>query len=146
MTRGKSSILLIWIRSMMTDTWHRERQPWFDTRLSYNPAVHRTKQALFHGACVEDLNAYPVPDPHPDLLKYFDPPRGVVKRAKQAVEDCKQAFKVKEGPLHSVCFAYTSLIPNYLFCPRRLQCRNTKPLESGKTGMLSRRTKMKIYF
>lgn len=75
----------------------RNREPWFDTRLSYNPAIHRTKQALFHGAVVRDLNTHPVPPPHPELLKYFNPPRKVVKRAKGAIEECKQVFKVKEG-------------------------------------------------
>ncbi|EGN94086.1 hypothetical protein SERLA73DRAFT_114994 [Serpula lacrymans var. lacrymans S7.3] len=74
------------------------RYPWFDTRLSYNPAVHRTKQALFHSAVVNDLITNPIPPPHPELLKYFEPPKKVLKRARDAIEDCKQAFKVKEVP------------------------------------------------
>ncbi|KAI5986333.1 SPOC like C-terminal domain-containing protein [Pisolithus albus] len=75
-----------------------DRQPWFDPRLSYNPAIHRTKQALFHAAVVPDLAAYPLPPPHPELTKYFEPPKRVLKRARQSFEACKEAFKVKEVP------------------------------------------------
>ncbi|RDX51486.1 SPOC domain-like protein [Lentinus brumalis] len=75
-----------------------DRQPWFDTRLSYNPAIHRTKQAQFHAAVVRDLNRHPVPPPHPELLKYFEPPRRVLKRAREAIEECKKAFNVREVP------------------------------------------------
>ena len=75
----------------------RNREAWFDTRLSYNPAIHRTKQALFHGAIVRDLNTNPVPPPHPELFKYFEPPRRVLKRAREAIEECKKAFNVREG-------------------------------------------------
>ncbi|KAI0932900.1 hypothetical protein AcW2_001392 [Taiwanofungus camphoratus] len=75
-----------------------ERQPWFDTRLSYNPAIHRVKQALFHSAVVPDLTTHPLPPPHPELIKYFEPPRRVLKRARNAIEECKQVFKVREVP------------------------------------------------
>ena len=66
--------------------------------MSYNPAIHRTKQALFHGAIVQDLNSHPLPPPHPELLKYLDPPRRVLKRARVAIDDCKKAFNVREVP------------------------------------------------
>ncbi|KAF8272335.1 SPOC like C-terminal domain-containing protein [Lactarius quietus] len=59
------------------------RYPWYDTRLSYNPPIHRMKQALFHGAIVQDLAADPLPSPHPELTKYFEPPKNVLKRAKE---------------------------------------------------------------
>lgn len=78
---------------------HRNRYPWYDTRLSYNPAIHRTKQALFHSAVVQDLATNPLPPPHPELLKYFDPPKKVLKRARDALQECKEEFKVKEGAL-----------------------------------------------
>ncbi|KAI0321008.1 SPOC domain-like protein [Amylostereum chailletii] len=74
------------------------REAWFDTRLSYNPAIHRVKQALFHGAVVQDLANNPLPPPHPEITKYFDPPKRVVKKAREAVEDCKAIFSVKEVP------------------------------------------------
>ncbi|KAI0089844.1 SPOC like C-terminal domain-containing protein [Irpex rosettiformis] len=74
------------------------RQPWFETNLSYNPAIHRVKQAQFHAAIVTDLNKQPVPPPHPELTKYFNPPRRVLKKAKNAIEDVKAAFNVREVP------------------------------------------------
>ncbi|KAK0456861.1 SPOC domain-like protein [Armillaria borealis] len=74
------------------------REPWFDTRYSYNPAIHRVKQAMFHSAVVSDLDTNPLPPPHPELLKYFEPPRKVVKRAHDAIEEAKAAFKVREVP------------------------------------------------
>jgi ATP-dependent DNA helicase 2 subunit 2 len=74
------------------------RYPWYDTRLSYNPAIHRTKQALFHSAVVQDLASNPLPPPHPELLKYFEPPKKVLKRARDALEECKASFKVKQVP------------------------------------------------
>lgn len=70
---------------------------WFDTRLSYNPAIHRVKQAQFHAAIATDLNTNPLPPPHPELTKYFDPPRRAVKRARSAIEECKERFRVREG-------------------------------------------------
>ena len=73
------------------------RLPWFDTLLSYNPAIHRTKQALFHCAVVTDITTNPLPPPHPELLKYFEPPKRVLKRSKEAIEECKNVFKVKQG-------------------------------------------------
>ncbi|KAL4254498.1 ATP-dependent DNA helicase II subunit 2 [Abortiporus biennis] len=75
-----------------------ERRPWYDTRLSYNPAIHRMKQAQFHAAVVPDLNTNPLPPPHPELLKYFNTPRRVLKHAKNAIEECKTVFDVKEVP------------------------------------------------
>ncbi|KAF8624760.1 hypothetical protein AX15_005654 [Amanita polypyramis BW_CC] len=74
------------------------RQPWFDPRLSYNPSLHRIKQALLHCAVVPDINKYPLPPPHPELLKYFGPPHRVTKRAKVAIEECKDVFKVRQVP------------------------------------------------
>ncbi|KAF8139796.1 SPOC domain-like protein [Boletus edulis] len=71
---------------------------WFDTRLSFNPAIHRTKQAQFHSAVESDITTHPLPPPHPELTKYFDPPKRVLKTAKHALEECKAAFKVKEVP------------------------------------------------
>ena len=92
----------------------RSPQPWFDPRLSFNPAVHRTKQAQFHCAVVSDIATHPLPPPHPELTKYFDPPKRVLKTAKHALEECKVAFKVKEGThCPSVAFASTSCLANY---------------------------------
>lgn len=75
----------------------RNRYPWHDSRFSYNPAIHRTKQALFHSAVVQDLATNPIPPPHEELTKYFEPPKKVLKRARDAIEECQRVFKVKEG-------------------------------------------------
>ncbi|KAG9310306.1 SPOC domain-like protein [Chiua virens] len=75
-----------------------EIQPWFDSFNSFNPAVHRTKQAQFHAAVVSDITTHPLPPPHPELTKYFNPPKRVLKTAKGALQECKDAFKVKEVP------------------------------------------------
>lgn len=53
---------------------------------------------MFHSAVVSDLTTNPLPPPHPEILKYFDPPQKVLKRARPAIEECKEAFKVKEVP------------------------------------------------
>jgi len=74
-----------------------ERLPWFDTLQSYNPAIHRIKQAMFHCAVVNDIATHPLPPPHPELLKYFETPKKVLKHARDAVEECISTFKVKEG-------------------------------------------------
>jgi hypothetical protein len=72
------------------------------------------KQALFHGAVVEDLIAEPLPPPHPELTKYFEPPKKVLKRANEVVDQCKTTFAIKKGLIwiyqgikHSHC-AYSS--------------------------------------
>ncbi|KAH0838704.1 hypothetical protein J3R83DRAFT_7032 [Lanmaoa asiatica] len=75
------------------------RQPWFDPRLSYNPAIHRTKHAQFHSAIVSNITTRPLPPPHPELTKYFDPPKRVLKTAKHALEECKTAFKMALSPV-----------------------------------------------
>ncbi|OCB89228.1 SPOC domain-like protein [Sanghuangporus baumii] len=75
-----------------------ERGPWFDPRYSYNPAVHRIKQALFHAAIVTDLRENPLPPPHEEVIKYFESPRRVIKKAQPALEECKKAFKIKQVP------------------------------------------------
>ncbi|QRW05625.1 ATP-dependent DNA helicase II subunit 2, related protein [Ceratobasidium sp. AG-Ba] len=74
------------------------RTEWFDLTLSFNPAVHRIKQALFHGAVVPDLEKDPVPLPHPEVTKYMESPKRVVKRAKPALENCIRVFDVKPVP------------------------------------------------
>ncbi|KAG6878325.1 hypothetical protein C0993_008503 [Termitomyces sp. T159_Od127] len=47
---------------------------------------------------VSDLSANPLPPPHPELLKYFDPPKRVLKRSRDALEECKNTLKVKQVP------------------------------------------------
>lgn len=55
------------------------------------------KQALFHSAVIEDLAAEPLSPPHPELTKYLEPPKKVLKRTKEAVDECRNAFAIKKG-------------------------------------------------
>jgi len=55
------------------------------------------KQALFHSAIIDDLAGDPLLPPHPELTKYFEPPKKVLKRAKEAADACTTAFAVKKG-------------------------------------------------
>ncbi|PVF93424.1 SPOC domain-like protein [Serendipita vermifera] len=75
-----------------------KRYPWFDTLYSYNPALHRVKQALFHAAVSQSLSTNPLPPPHPELTKYFEMPKKVIKRSREPLEECKKLFKVKHIP------------------------------------------------
>ncbi|KAJ3514927.1 hypothetical protein NLJ89_g2081 [Agrocybe chaxingu] len=72
------------------------RLPWFSTPEAFNPAVHRIKQAMFHCAVFDDITSNPVPPPHPDLLVFFEPPKRAMKRGQNALQECKDIFKVKE--------------------------------------------------
>ena len=56
------------------------------------------KQALFHCAIVSDISTNPLPPPHPELIKYFEPPQRVLKRTRDVIDQCKSTFKVKQGP------------------------------------------------
>ncbi|KAL5640802.1 hypothetical protein ACGC1H_001326 [Rhizoctonia solani] len=92
-----------WVDNMdLTDAGPKDengiRTEWFDLTQSFNPAVHRIKQALFHGAVVPDLKAEPVPPPHPEVTKYMESPKRVLKRSKPALQECIRLFNVKEVP------------------------------------------------
>lgn len=98
-----------------------DRKPWFEPQLSYNPVVHRTKQAQFHCAVVSDIATHPLPPPHPELTMYFDTPKRVRKTAKDALEECKAAFKVKEGTYYPYfSFASPSLFADDMSVPKRV--------------------------
>lgn len=68
---------------------------------------------MFHCAVVNDIVTNPLPPPHPELTKYFDPPKKVLKKAQSAIEECRSVFNVKEGKLyrfHSLKRSFT-IIP-----------------------------------
>lgn len=52
---------------------------------------------MFHSAVVTDVSSNPLPPPHHEILKYLDPPKRVLKRSRDALEECKREFKVKKG-------------------------------------------------
>ncbi|KZT58400.1 SPOC domain-like protein [Calocera cornea HHB12733] len=72
--------------------------PWFDPALSFNPALHRVKQALFHNARVADPEKNPLPPPHPELTKYFNTPEEVLERAKPAIAKLRKVMNIKKVP------------------------------------------------
>jgi ATP-dependent DNA helicase 2 subunit 2 len=59
------------------------------------------KQALFHSAIIEDLAAEPLPPPHHELTRYFDPPK-VSKRTKEVVDECRDVFAIKKGVIWTI--------------------------------------------
>ena len=115
----------------------RSRQPWFDPRLSYNPAIHRTKQAQFHSAVVSDITTHPLPLPHPELTKYFDPPKRVLKTAKDALDECKAAFKVKEG----MCYPGFIFVSMSCFANRMALFFSSQESAKGTQGRSYTRTR-----
>ena len=113
------------------------RGPWFDTRLSYNPALHRIKQAMFHCAVVNDLEANPLPPPHPEVIKYFDPPRKMLKRARDAIDECQAAFKVREGAIPVYHFTIFLLKESQYPRKSRRPRKTGMPTRAMRTTMLS---------
>jgi hypothetical protein len=55
---------------------------------------------MFHCAITNDVASNPLPPPHPELLKFFNPPKRAVRRAREPLEGCKSLFKVKEGNIN----------------------------------------------
>ena len=43
-----------------------------------------------------DVATHPLPPPHPELTKYFEPPKRVLKRSRNVLE-CIEVSKVEEG-------------------------------------------------
>ncbi|KAJ3980021.1 SPOC domain-like protein [Lentinula detonsa] len=74
------------------------RTEWLDIRESYNPSFHRLKQAMFHCAVVSDLETNPLPPPHPELMRFFNPPKKLVKKAQSTIDNCIKTFNVKHVP------------------------------------------------
>lgn len=69
---------------------------WYDPALSYNPVIHRTKEAIFHASITEDLSAIPLPPPHPELIKYFHTPDEVAANVEKVTERLKDALDIKK--------------------------------------------------
>lgn len=71
-------------------------EPWFDPSLSYNPAIHRTKQAILHASLTVDTKADPLGPPHPELTKYFYTPERLVEQTEKITERLKDALDIKK--------------------------------------------------
>lgn len=57
---------------------------------------------MFHCAVVSDLDTNPLPPPHPELLKYLNPPKKFVKKAQSTIDNCIKVFNIKHGNVSSV--------------------------------------------
>ncbi|KAL7422191.1 ATP-dependent DNA helicase yku80 [Cryptotrichosporon argae] len=77
------------------------RRPWFDPSQSYNPVIHRIKEAIFHASLVPDLDSNPLPPPHPDITKYFSTPAEVASRVEDVTKSLQQSLGVKKVPVRT---------------------------------------------
>lgn len=74
------------------------RSPWYDCSESFNPAIHRMREAIYHLAVTPDLNSNPVPPPHPSLLKYLSPPLQNIETSSGTVQQLIKALDIKAAP------------------------------------------------
>jgi len=73
-----------------------DRPRWFEPFRSFNPVIHRIKEAIFHASLASDLDADPLPPPHPELTKYFDTPDEIVDGTAKLVSQLKDALNIKK--------------------------------------------------
>lgn len=73
--------------------------PWLEPINSYNPVIHRIKEAVFHASLVDDLKKDPIPLPHPELTKFFHTPEPIVEKVADLTERLKDALDIKKVPL-----------------------------------------------
>lgn len=71
--------------------------PWLDITSSFNPAIHRIKEAIYHLATTTNLDTDPVPPPHHELLRYFNPPSELVENEEinGTIQRLKRVLDVK---------------------------------------------------
>ncbi|TIB11097.1 hypothetical protein E3P89_02507 [Wallemia ichthyophaga] len=69
---------------------------WFDIHESLSPATHRIYQAVVHSAARGRIDPESLPPPHPEVVKYLNPPAFTKKRAKGAIERCTSLFGLFE--------------------------------------------------
>ncbi len=75
-----------------------EGESWFECSKSFNPVIHRIKEAIFHASLTPDLDADPLPPPHPELVKYFNPPDEIVHQVIKVTALLKDALDIKKVP------------------------------------------------
>ncbi|EIW69540.1 hypothetical protein M231_07455 [Tremella mesenterica] len=72
--------------------------PWFEPARAFNPAIHRIKEAIFHASLTQDLEKDPLGPPHPELVKYFDPPEEPIHASAKITTKLKEVLAVKKVP------------------------------------------------
>ncbi|WWC61275.1 uncharacterized protein I303_103856 [Kwoniella dejecticola CBS 10117] len=73
-----------------------ESPKWFDPQKSYNPVIHRIKEAIFHASLTSDLDADPLGPPHPELTKYFNAPSDIAEQVTDVTRRLKEALDIKK--------------------------------------------------
>jgi ATP-dependent DNA helicase 2 subunit 2 len=56
------------------------------------------REAIYHLAVTPDLNAKPVPPPHPKLLRYVNPPEQNIETSSETVQQLLKALDIKAAP------------------------------------------------
>jgi ATP-dependent DNA helicase 2 subunit 2 len=75
-----------------------EQVTWFDPINSFNPVIHRIKEAIFHASLTQDLDADPLGPPHPELVKFFKTPEGLGERVQGVTQRLKEKLDIKKVP------------------------------------------------
>ncbi|KAK4688057.1 ATP-dependent DNA helicase 2 subunit 2, partial [Tremellales sp. Uapishka_1] len=75
-----------------------ELEPWFAPQKSFNPVIHRIKEAIFHCSITQDLDKDPLGPPHPELTKYFSPPAEFGEKVDSVTERLRSALDIKKVP------------------------------------------------
>lgn len=78
---------------------------------------------MFHCAVVSDLETNPLPPPHPELLKYFNPPKKMVKKAQEKIDKCIKVMGVKLGTI--LCSLPSSVLVAYVLSSAQ-SCQSCK--------------------
>lgn len=73
-----------------------ERPRWFEPYRSFNPVIHRIKEAIFHASLTADLDKDQLGPPHPELTKYFNPPDELVEQNTKLVNQLKESLNIKK--------------------------------------------------
>jgi ATP-dependent DNA helicase 2 subunit 2 len=76
----------------------RNKREWFDISNSYNPAIHRIKEAILHASTTSDVRKDPLGDPHRLLVQYFNSPDEIIDSTKDVVQQLKDSLKIKKVP------------------------------------------------
>jgi ATP-dependent DNA helicase 2 subunit 2 len=74
------------------------KNTWFNPARSVNPSLHRIKEAIFHSALTPDLDANPLPPPHPELTQYMKTPEELGIKVEKITEQLKAALDIKKVP------------------------------------------------
>ncbi|WRT66986.1 uncharacterized protein IL334_003952 [Kwoniella shivajii] len=81
----------------MADENDDEEGPrWFEPEKSYNPVIHRIKEAIFHASLTSDLDANPLGPPHPELVKYFNTPDDIGEQVEDLTQKLQAALDIKK--------------------------------------------------